>query len=175
MGKVNWVEAREMYIRDSRNSCSVIAKAFHVSKSTIQAKCTKENWPELRRRGIQTTIQPYLTKQETQFQEMNERHVEIYKAIEIMAANLLFDFSKRDDEFKMTNATTLGTIARICKMAITEQRKILGLPNGNPDDWIDINKAPEISVDEAIETLDKLIARQKRLEKLRNQQRAGIS
>lgn len=175
MGRVNWVEAREMYIRDSRNSCAVIARAFHVSKSTIQAKCTKENWPELRRKGVQRAVSTYVSEQELRTEEMNTRHLELYKAVEVVAANMLFDYSRLTREGKLKDSATLGILARVLRLTITEQRKILGIPDGSPEDWEDLTSQPEISVDEAIDAIDKLIKRKKRLEKLRNQQRAGIS
>lgn len=174
MGRVNWIDARDMYIRDTRNSYSYIAQVYGVSKSTIQAKATKENWPELRRRGVKQAVSVHASKQELVAQEMNDRHLDLYKGIEAVAANLLFDYSQLSRDNKLKDVTTLGTLARVLKLAITEQRKILGLPDGNPDDWEDLKKLPEISVDDAVEAIDKLIARKKRLEKLRNQQKAGL-
>lgn len=185
MGRVDWEEAKTIYVTNSKVSYSMLAKHYKVAKPTIQAHASKHKWAELRKKAVEKRTENLLETVGENYEEFETRQLRVFQAVQassIQSLNLLNE-QMVSGKYHHRYATDLASIIRTLILAIDQERLILGIkykPVRHPNDTGTRNTPRSMpdripTIDETIKALDKLIAREERLKKLRGKQRADIS
>jgi len=132
MSKIDWVEARSLYVYDERNSYGKIAKKYKVAKSTVQRHANKHHWQEDRWKFQNEISKRIKNKKLENMEKAEERQIELLQKIQnIMTRGVNYyhriqkdDGGLSDDQFKK-----LMKLYSTMHKAIMFERTILGLPN----------------------------------------------
>jgi len=154
---VNWVQAKELYLKDSRYSYFEIAEIFGVSKASIQKRGTREKWPEQRKAYLSATLSKKLSMLsiDVDIAEVNTRHIKDFRMMQAMASRIFIKAWEEYNEGKLKKAAlTLKRASDTMIIGIKGERKVLGLPSvrrfnemkpKNPGPWIELAKEIEKS------------------------------
>lgn len=154
---VNWIQAKELYLTDSRYSYLEIAEIFGVSKASIQKRGTKEKWPEQRKAYFDAALTKKLSKLSVDIDiaEVNARHIKDYRMMQAMASRIFIKAWEEYNEGKLKKAAlTLKRASDTMIIGIKGERKVLGLPSvrrynemkpKDPGLWIELAKEIERS------------------------------
>lgn len=163
MGKVNWEEAKLLYVADTRMSYAVLAKHYGVAKPTVQAHGTKHKWTELRKQVSEQRVQAILEAAGDSYTEFEVRQVKYFKYVQASALQALNLINKEmSSGVKKYHASAIATLERIISDAMTQERLVLGIhykPVRHPND----SEAPVPPLtEETAPSLDKTIERLKK-------------
>ena len=184
MSKVDWYKAELEYVTKPRLSYDDIAKHFHVAKSTVVRQAKKNAWLS-KRKEFQKRLynRARITRMETAAQT-NERHLNKTYMIQDMVnleTSKLIDKMTREGPLSNIELKNFFKLSSAYFDAVMMERKIKGLNIkpvqirlSDPDDvdrYLETVGLKDPPVDqtykkvkEAIETLDMLIERRKRLQ-----------
>ncbi len=141
MGKVNWINERIRYCADENATYDLIAKTYHVAKSTITRRAARERWPQLRQE-YQAARHKNLTKANINKQnEVEEKHLKTIRMAITAANNTIVGVANKvaagtqtPEDMRQLNAATSALYK-----SILLERVILRLPtkpvilNNQPD------------------------------------------
>jgi len=174
MGKVNWEEAKLLYLKDSRISYSVLARHYGVAKPTIQAHATKHGWADLRKKISDQRVQGLLAAAGDSYTEFEVRQLKIFRHIQAIVskdiANLRKEMDSKDLKSLTKHISSMTTLQRTLFSAIKEERLILGIeykPVRHPLDLtteVSIRKSGDkpLTLNETIKHLEKALQHFKR-------------
>jgi|JI10StandDraft_1071094.scaffolds.fasta_scaffold54536_7 hypothetical protein len=155
---VNWVQAKELYLKDSRYSYFEIAEIFGVSKASIQKRGTKEKWPEQRKAYSNATLSKKLSMLsiDVDIAEVNTRHIKDFRMMQAMASRIFIKAWEEYNEGKLKKAAlTLKRASDTMIIGIKGERKVLGLPSvlrhsamtpKDPGPWLELANEIEKSM-----------------------------
>lgn len=131
-GKIDWINAKVLYVTDPRNSYAALGECYGVSKTAIQKRGTKEGWSKERRDYLAEAERHRITQARQLSNEstesINKRHLLMYKNIQIVANQLISDAS--DAIAKGYSSKAVGLLAQASRLSIKamkEERKLLGM------------------------------------------------
>lgn len=127
LSSVNWVEARRLYITDSRYSYRKLAETYGVSKAVIQKRATKEGWASKRNQFANEIIQETLRLGKEGIAEINARHVRMLKVAQAEAYKALMSAYDPDSEYDPVSAKNMRSVSAALSKLIMQERKILGI------------------------------------------------
>lgn len=129
MNSVNWVEAKRLYITDSRYSYRKLATTYGVSKAVIQKRATKEGWAIESRQFTDDIIKETLRLSKEDIAEINARHIRMLKVAQAEAYRALVAAYNPDSSYskhKPSAADMRKSTDALLKL-IKQERKILGI------------------------------------------------
>ena len=121
------VEAQKLYISDSKQSYSSIAKKYGVNKKTVEDYAKKHEWVKLRQNTVEKGLETFQDKQASLISETNDDHLRIFKNSRNIAYNNLVKISKQAGEGIIDVKELNGNINAITE-AVKGERTVLGLP-----------------------------------------------
>lgn len=181
MGKINWLEARLLYCANENVSYGLLAKKYHVAKSTITRRAARERWPQIRQEYQDEKFKKLLKKTMNHQNEVEERHLKSLRIAIATEHNVIVRVAQRTAEGIQTaqDMRQLDAATTALYKNIMMERTILRLPTkpvwlNNAEDIEEYQimmglKEPPIDVNyrktkEAIESLDRMIERRQMLQ-----------
>lgn len=179
--KIDWVEARHYYLRDSTISYADVGKQFKVSKTTVEKRGKAEGWVELRQELGEKAYSEFTQKLLDDKTEAQSRHLQHYRNLQALANSSIQSMANhtyyRDKHNHLVldkdknpipvpiNTFELEKLAKSLKIAIDGERVILGIPTsvsavtdkdgGNVwEGFAEMMKAADEVLDEAGVTVD---------------------
>lgn len=128
LNSVNWVEAKRLYITDSRYSYRKLAETYGVSKAVIQKRATKEGWSTQRNQFTNEIIQETLRLGKEDIAEINARHVRMLKIAQTEAYRALMAAYDPDSGCNLVAAKDMRRLSATLSKLVMQERKILGIP-----------------------------------------------
>lgn len=128
LNSVNWVEAKRLYITDSRYSYRKLAETYGVSKAVIQKRATKEGWATERNRFAKEIIKETLRLGKEGIAEINARHVRMLKIAQTEAYKALMSAYNPDSKYDAIAAKDMRRLSATLSKLVMQERKILGIP-----------------------------------------------
>lgn len=183
MGSPNWLEARLLYCANESVSYDMLAKRYKVAKSTITRRAAREHWPQLRQEYQDEKLRKLLKKNMNNQIEVEERQLKSLRIAIATEHNVIVRIAQKTAAGTETaqDMRKLSAASDALYKSIMMERTILRLPTKpvklkSPED-IEEYKAmmglTEPPVDkqyretkEAIESLDRMIERQKMLQSM---------
>lgn len=146
--KVDWYEARKVYLSDNTISYSDIAKKFGVSKKAVTDIASKESWPSLRQDLSEKAFNEFTQKLLDTKSEAQARHLQHFQNLQGLANRSIMEMAEtnffRDKRGNLVtikdkdgkerpiprpiNPFELEKLAKALKDAINGERVVLGLP-----------------------------------------------
>lgn len=146
--KIDWFEARKVYLSNSTISYKDIAEKFKISLTTVEKRAKSEGWVELRQELGEKAFNELTEKLVATKTSANDRHLQHYQNLQALAnrsiqemdaGSILFDRKgnpmyerKEDGTVKVIrrpiNPFELEKLAKALKTAIDGERVVLGLP-----------------------------------------------
>lgn len=142
--KIDWFEARKVYLEDSTLSYSDIAKKFKVSKTSVESRANPEGWSLLRQELGEKAFTKFTEKLLDTKSSANNRHLTHWQNLQALANNAIIDMAERRyftnkagqlvlDKDGNPIPTPINTFAleklgKALKDAINGERVVLGLP-----------------------------------------------
>lgn len=145
---IDWYEARKLYLSDSTESYSTIAKKFKVSKKAVEDRAKKESWANLRQDLGEKAFNDFTTKLLDTKTEAQNRHLQHFQNLQGLANRSIMEMAEtnffRDKKGNLItiadkngkerpiprpiNPFELEKLAKALKDAINGERVVLGLP-----------------------------------------------
>lgn len=186
MGSLNWLEARLLYCANESVSYDMLAKSYKVAKSTITRRAAREHWPQLRKEYQDKKLQKLLKKNMENQVEIEERQLKSLRIAIATEHNVIVRIAQKTAAGTETaqDMRKLSAATDALYKSIMMERTILRLPTKpvrlkDPEDIEEYKimvglKEPPIDenyrkTNEAIESLDRMIERQKMLEAMRDE------
>lgn len=141
--KVDWYEARKLYLSNNTLSFEDIAKQFGTSKTAVGNKAKAEDWTNLRQDLYEKAFSAFSEKLLDEKSSANNRHLTHWQNLQALANNSIVDLAERNYERdrkgnliiidgkpipKPLNTFVLEKLAKTLKIAIDGERVVLGLP-----------------------------------------------
>lgn len=175
---IDWSAAEQWYLDDATRSYQDVADHFGVTKKTVSrhASTSDPTWSERRQNVSEIQVDAFVTAKQAELQETDDRHLKLYKSIQSAGINALHKIneantaaSKKGSKGKVViDAKGIAAAARTIKEGIEGERVILGLPILISRSENAITDYTPPTVGQSAKTLDKLMARKKKLDALRN-------
>ena len=121
--KVDWLEVRKEYVTHLTISYATLAEKWGVARKTLQARATREEWPELRQELADKAYLQFSEKMLDEKSQAQTRHLKQYRNLQALANRAIQEMSAGT-----LVLADLERLARTLKLAIDGERIVLGIP-----------------------------------------------
>ncbi len=132
MSKINWIEARELYVYDERISYQAIADTYGIAKSSVQRHASKNKWQEDRwtfHKDLKKRMGAYNMDKKVRAEE---RQLEFLRKLQVVMTNglnSLIRAQNENGELSHAEMKQLYKLSSVASKVIMMERTILGLRN----------------------------------------------
>ena len=122
--KINWLEARQMYLADETVSYKDVAKKFGVSVKAVQTKGTSEGWLQLRSNLAEKAFDNFQKKLLKTKEQAQDRHLQQFQNLQALINKSIMAIAKQEQP----DALELRRLSGALKDSVMGERVVLGLP-----------------------------------------------
>lgn len=156
--------AEREYISQRDVSYGDIAVRHEISLSAVKRYARQRDWPKRRRNATENGLEQFARATEESLADTNNRHLSTYQELQGAAKEAVQELRG----LGKPKPRDLLAAANVAKLAIEGERVVRGLPVILAKSEVTHEERPKVTAGQAILSLDKLIARKKRLEELRS-------
>lgn len=122
--KINWLEARQMYLGDETVSYADIAKKFGVALKTVSERGKKEGWLKLRQNLSEKAFDNFQKKLLKVKESAQDRHLQQFQNLQALINKSIQAIAQQEQP----DALELRRLSGALKDSVMGERVVLGLP-----------------------------------------------